>query len=144
MRPPTAHPEDDRFRRDRDFEHVIERHQCTPQRFGLRQCPRETVEEITARAVCLLQPVLDQSDDDVVGHQRSGGHHLLRSESEWRSRGHRSAQHVAGGNLRNSERFRDERGLRAFARARRAQQYQSHVRRVFLWLRENWRVTAKS
>ena len=38
----------------------------------------------------------------------------------WWSLMNRSAEHVAGGNLRNAERSSDELSLSAFARARRA------------------------
>ena len=106
-------------------------------RIGLRNRPRKAVEQIAARAVGLLEPLLDQPDDDLVGHQRSRIHHLLGRDAERRARLDRGAQHVARGYLRDAVRLADERGLRSLSRTRRAEQDQSHVdlRNLNRWAR---------
>ena len=40
-------------------------------RVGLRNGARKAVEQIAVRAIGLLQALLDQADDDVVGNQRA-------------------------------------------------------------------------
>ena len=94
---------------------------------GLAEGAREAVEHVARLAVVLLQAVLDQADDDVVGHEAAGIHDLLGLEAQRGARLHRGAQHVAGRDLRNAELLLDEVGLRTLAGARRSQKNQSHT-----------------
>src|SRR2546423_1275257 len=97
MDAPAAHARDDLFVRNFDPQHVIEIDVGGLHGFGLRDGAREAVEEISLGTIGLPEPLLHQTDDDVIGHQLPGVHHLLRGESERRTRLHRGAQHVAGG-----------------------------------------------
>src|SRR6266571_1444811 len=83
--------------------HVIDATRGRLHALRLRNGARKAVEQIAARAVHLLQALLDQADDDVVGHELPGVHHLLRGDAERGAGLHRGAQHVAGGDLRDAE-----------------------------------------
>src|SRR6266571_3121778 len=126
MHAPAAHPRDDQVVGHIDLEHVVDRHRCRLHALRLRNGARKAVEQIAARAVQVLQALLDEADDDVVGHELPGVHHFLSGDAERGAGLHRGAQHVSGGDLRNAELLPDERGLRALARARRPEKNQSH------------------
>ena len=72
----------------------------------------------------LRQPVADQADDDVVGHQVASRHDLLGLQPELGALAHRRAQHVAGGDVVHLALGHHPRGLSALARARRAHENQ--------------------
>src|SRR5579871_669268 len=101
--PPSADALDDLAVGHVDLYHVIERDPGVLQRIGLRDRAGETIEQIAVGAIGLLQPLLHQADDDVVGHQAAGVHDGLGGDAEGRARLHRRAQHLAGRNLRNAE-----------------------------------------
>ena len=84
MHAAAAHPQNDVLGGHVDFEHIVERHAGRAQRVGLRQRPGKAIEQVTVRAVGLLQPVLDQADDDVVRYQRAAIHHFFRGEPQRR------------------------------------------------------------
>jgi len=72
-------------------------------------------------AICFLDAILDQADDDIVGHQATRVHDLLGRNAQLGARLDCCAQHVTGGNLRNAVLFLDVSSLSAFAGARAAQ-----------------------
>jgi len=80
----------------------------------------------TLRAIGLGDAFLDQADDDVIADQPTRIHDLLGLQTQRRAGLDCSAEHVTRGDLGNVEVLADEGGLGAFARARRAQQNQSH------------------
>src|ERR671931_15883 len=126
MHAAAAHTHDDLVVGHVDLEHAVERHAGALERLRLRDGARKAVEEIAALAVGLLQPLLHETDDDVVGHELPGVHHLLRREAKRRAGLHRGAQHVTGRNLRDAVLLADEVRLRAFAGAGRAEKYHPH------------------
>ncbi len=127
MHAPAAHARDELIVGNIDLEHVIDRHGRGLHGLGLRDGARKAVEQVAALAVVLLQPLLHQPDDDLVGHQLPGVHHLFCRQPEGRPRLDRGAQHVASRDLRDAELVADEGGLRALAGARRAQEDQPHA-----------------
>src|SRR5205823_1849923 len=102
------------------------RHRGGLQGFGLRDGARKAVEQVALRTVALLEALLDQTHDDVVGNELPRVHQLFRRGAERRAGLDRRAQHVSGGDLRDLELGRDLGRLRALARAWRAQQDQTH------------------
>ncbi len=121
MRAAAAHAFDDFLVRHVDFDHVIDVNACLFHGFCLRDCAREPVEQKAILAVGLLDAFLDHADDDFIRHQAACVHELLGLQPQCRPRLDGSAQHVAGGNLRNIKFFLDVGGLGAFARAGGAQ-----------------------
>ena len=130
MHPPAAHALDDGAVGHVDLEHVVEVDAAVLERIGLGQGAGKAVEQEAGGAIGLGDPLLDQADDDVVAHQRAGVHHLLGREAERRAGLDGGAQHVAGGDLRDAVALADHGRLRAFARAGRSQQDESHERRL--------------
>ena len=93
------------------------------ERLRLLERARKAVEQEAARGIGLGQPLADDADDHVVGHELAGVHVLLRREAELGARLQRGAQHVAGRDVRHAEGGRDALGLRAFAGPRRTEQH---------------------
>ena len=85
------------------IDHVVDGHTGVLQRFGLRDGPREAVEQEALGAIGLGDAFLDQGDDDVVGYQAAAVHHAFHLLAERAAGLDCGAQHVAGGDLRNAE-----------------------------------------
>lgn len=100
---------------DGDLDHMVDGHAGVLQRFGLRDGPREAVEQEALGAIGLGDAFLDQGDDDVVGYQAAAVHHAFHLLAERAAGLDCGAQHVAGGDLRNAELLGDEPCLGAFA-----------------------------
>src|SRR5690606_21246040 len=66
-------------------------------------------------------------DDQLVGDQAAAVHDALGLQAELGARLDRSTQHVAGGDLRNTELLGDEAGLSTFAGSGRPQQNYAHL-----------------
>ena len=115
MNATTAHALDNRFVRHIDFQHVIDSDAGFFHRIGLRHRPWETIEQIAVGAIHMLQAILDQADDDVVGYQAASVHHFLRFHTQRRACLDCRAQHIARGDLRDIEFLFDEGGLRALS-----------------------------
>jgi hypothetical protein len=64
-----AHALDDVFLGHRYLDHVIQLDAGVLERVGLRNGAGKAIEQIAIGAVRLLQAILDQPDDDVVGYQ---------------------------------------------------------------------------
>src|SRR5499427_10517234 len=125
---PTAHALDDRGIWDVDLEYIVDGYSRILQGVRMRQGARKAVEQVAPGAIRLFQPFFDLADDDVVGYERAGIHHLFRGHAKRRPSLDRSAQHVARRDLWNTVRLPNIVGLRSFAGAGRAEQYQSHDR----------------
>ena len=89
--------------------------------FSLRQRAREAVEQETVFAVILSNALFHHADDDVVTHQAARVHNLFGFQAQRRAGFDGGAQHIAGGNLRNTESGGNKLRLRAFARTGCAQ-----------------------
>ena len=116
----AAHAVDNHAVRYVDFNHGVQIHACFNHRFGLCQRAREAVKQETVFAVVLRDAFFHHANDDVVAYQAAFVNDFFRFQTQRRACFNRSAEHVAGGNLRNAERSSDELSLSAFARARRA------------------------
>ena len=88
---------------------------------GLGKIAREPIEHVAAGDIRLTEPLADDTDDDLVHHQRAGVHGRLRPEPQGRAASHGRAQQVAGGNLRDPETHHQPLRLGAFARTGRAE-----------------------
>ena len=115
VRAASAHAFDDGGKGDVDFQHVVKLDTRCAHGFGLRNGARKAVEQETVGAVGLRQAFLDQVDDQIVADQPAGGHHGLRLQAQGGAGLDCGTQHVAGGNLRNTEFLANKGGLRAFA-----------------------------
>ena len=73
-------------------------------------------------------PLGDQLDDQLVGHELATLHDVAGLAAELGARGDRGPQHIARGQLDERVRVLEQLGLRAFARAGRAEQDQVHRR----------------
>ena len=71
---------------DVDLHHVVDVHAGLAHGLGLRNGARETVEQKAVGAVRLLDALLYQPDDHIVGHQRAGVHEFLGLQPERRAR----------------------------------------------------------
>ena len=72
------------------------------ERLRLGQRARKAVEQSTARGVGLVQPMGDHVHDDVVGHQITTVHVLLRGAAEGRAPRAVVAQQFAAGDVRHA------------------------------------------
>jgi len=109
-----------------DVHHEIDLDSGAAQCLGLRNGAGKAVEDEAACAIRLRQALLDDADHDVVGDQSAAVDVGSRLQSERRTVLDRGAQHVAGGDLRDSVLLRKEARLRALAGAGHAQKYYSH------------------
>src|SRR5690606_15398285 len=112
---------------DDDFYHVVNHDQRFGQCVGLPNRARETIEQKTLVAIFLNQALLHETNDQLIGDETARIHDRLGFQTQLRARLYSGAQHVAGGNLRNTVALHDELGLRALARAGWAQQNDTHV-----------------
>ena len=118
MHAAAAHAVNNHAVRYIDFNHGIQIHTGFNHSFGLCQCAREAVEQETVFAVVLGNALFDHADNDVVAHQAAFINDFFRFQTQRRACFDRSAEHVAGGNLRNIKSSGDELRLSAFAGAR--------------------------
>jgi hypothetical protein len=79
-----------------------------------------------AAGVGLAQPLGDEPDHHVVGHQRAGVHDALGLAPERRAGRHRLPQHLAGGDLRHAPLAGELARLGALAGAGRPEEDQPH------------------
>ena len=98
------------------------------ERLGLREVAREPVEHEARGGVRRDEPVADQRDGQVVGHELAGREDRLHPASQLRPVRDRGAEHVAGGDVRDAVVGRDPLRLRALAGALRAREREVHPR----------------
>ena len=96
------------------------------ERLGLGDRAGEAVQDEAARGVGLAQPLGDEADHDVVGHQAAAVHDALGLAPERRAGRHRVAQHLAGGDLRHPPLAGELASLGALAGAGGAEEDHAH------------------
>ena len=94
---------------------------------GLLHRAGEAVKDVALLAIRVRQAVLDDADDDFVGHQLALIHVFLGLQTHLRARGDGRAQHVARGDVGGAELLDELGGLRTLAGARGAQQNYVHL-----------------
>ena len=117
---------DDQFVRHVEFQHVINGNTRFFHGVSLRNGAREAVQQETVTAIFLGDTLFHQRDDQLIGHQLAGVHNVFRLLTELRAGFYRRAQHIAGGDLRNTVFLHDELSLSSFTRARSAKQNNTH------------------
>ena len=99
------------------------------ERARLRHSAGKAIEDEAFPGIRFFDALGNDPDDHVVRHKAAAGHNFLRLKADRSTGLNRSAKHITCGELDNAV-FGDEMlGLRSFASPRRAQQYQSHLRR---------------
>src|SRR5690606_14759178 len=93
---------------------------------SLRNGAREAVQQETVTAVFLSNALFNQRDNQFVGHQFACVHDVFRLFTQLGARFNSGAQHVTGGDLRNTVFLHDELSLSSFTRARSAKQNNTH------------------
>ncbi len=78
--------------------------------------------------ILFADPVPDDSDDDLVGHQATGIHDFLGLQADRRLRGNGCPKHVARRELGNAIFGDQARCLCSLPRPRRSDQYEPHRR----------------
>src|SRR5690554_6787243 len=126
MEAAARHAFDDLFVIHSNFHHMVNGNTGITQRFSLRNGARETVKQETVGAVILLDTLLDQVDDDVIRHQTTRFHDVLHLQAQRGTCLDGSTQHVASGNLWNTELFGNEACLGTFTGTGRSQQNHAH------------------
>jgi hypothetical protein len=108
--------------RDVEKDHAVEVLAETAQQrvegLGLGHRAREAVQHVARTGVGPREPLVHQADHDLVGHERALVHEALGLAPERRARGHRLAEHVAGGHLGDAGARGEPPGLGPLARAR--------------------------
>ena len=96
------------------------------ERLGLRQIARKAIEDKAIARIRARNALMNDRQHDLVTHQLPGIHGRLGLPPERGSRGNRLAQHVTGGNLRQSVFFLEQFGLGPLTGARCTKQYDPH------------------
>jgi hypothetical protein len=126
----TAHALDDHLFGHHKVQHRVDLPaqlaQEAVQRLGLGHVPRIAVEHRAPARLRSRERLAHQPQDDLVRHQLPGVHHLPGSKAEGRLSPHGVPQHVAGGDLRNSQRLREHDALGAFTGPRGAKKDHVH------------------
>ena len=117
MNATPRHALDDFFVRNGNFQDEINGNLGIEQGLGLRNRARETVKQEAVLAIVSRQAFFHKADDDVVTHEFALVHDNLGGFAELGSGFHGSAQHVAGGNLRNTELLFNKSRLGSFSRS---------------------------
>src|SRR5690606_3181768 len=116
----------------RDLDYPIQLHALLlehgVQRLCLRDGARETVEDEAGLAVLGVEALGDDSVHNLVGDEIAAVHDFLGRKAHRGLLGNGRAQDIAGRELRDAVGLDKDLGLRALARARRAQEYDSHRR----------------
>ncbi len=106
------------------------------ERLGLRDRPREPVQQEALGGVGLGEPVADDADHDLVRDQGAALHVLLRLEAHRGALGHGRAQHLTGGDVRQREVGHDAFGLGALARTGAAEKDHVALGHLVTYLRK--------
>ena len=122
MNTTTAEASDDGIVRHSDFHHMIKVDACLHHGLGLGYGAGKAVKQETPGTIRLLDTLLYQPDDDIVGHQPARIHHRFGLPAQFSLRLDRRTQHIAGGDLGNTIFLGDELGLGALPGAGSAQQ----------------------
>ncbi len=137
MNTTATHAFDNVFLGHNHFDDKVQRNIRFFQGIRLRNGARKAVEQVAVAAIIFLQAVFDQADNNVVGYQAAGVHDFFGFHTQRRLCFNCCAQHVARGNLGNTEFLGNKRGLRAFASTGWTEQDQSHgntsVKTSYFW-----------
>ena len=117
---PAAHPSNDLLVRDLDGHHCIEADTGLLHGLRLGDGAGHPVQNIAVGTVGLLQTLLDDADDDFIGHQAAGVHVLLGTKARGRTVFDGGAEDVAGGNGGHVELFLENIRLSALPGTRSA------------------------
>ena len=117
---------DDQLVRYRELQNVVNGDAGFFHGVSLRDSAREAVQQETVTAIFLGDTLFHQRDDQLIGHQFAGVHDVFRLFTELGAGFYRGAQHIAGGDLRNTVFLHDELSLSSFTRARSAKQNNTH------------------
>jgi|ADGO01.1.fsa_nt_gi hypothetical protein len=96
---PARKPLDERFTRDVEQQHRIERladlGEQVVERSGLLDVARESIEDESVRGIRSAEPIANEAENDIVGHELPGFHHGLGLQSELGAASNGIAQQVA-------------------------------------------------
>ena len=95
----------------RDLDNVVDNNALIFQGFRLGNGAGKTVQQKTVFAVRLLNPLLNQRNNNIVRYQTTGCHNLFNLFAKLGLGLDRCPKHVTGGNLGNTEAFSNELGL---------------------------------
>ncbi len=93
---------------------------------GLRNRARETIEQVTIKAVGLGESLFHQINDDVIAHKSARIHDLFSFNAQGCTGFHCRAKHVARRDLGDTKLVFNDVGLRSLARARGSQKNNFH------------------
>ena len=97
------------------------------ERLGLRDGAGEAVEHVAAAGrVALVEPLVDDPDHDVVGHEAAGVHDLLGARAELGALLDRGTEHVAGRDVGHHVVTGQAHALGALARTLATEQNHAH------------------
>ena len=116
------------------FQHLVDADAHGLDGLCLRNGAGHAVQNEAVGAVSLCQTLLQDADDDFIGHQRTGVHKALGLQTHLGALLDSSTQDVAGADGRDVQLCADDLGLRAFACAGCAQQDQIHRIASFLFV----------
>ena len=122
----TNNTVNDQLVRHVELEHVVHVDARFFHGISLRNGAWEAVQQETVTAVFLSNALFDQSDNQLVGHQLACVHDVFRLFTQLGARFNSGAQHITGGDLRNTVFLHDELSLSSFTRARSAKQNNTH------------------
>ena len=117
---PSAHAGDDLLIGDLDGDHGVESDTCLLQSLGLGDGAGHAVQNVAVGTVRLLQTLVDDADDDLIGHQLTGIHILLGLQPGGRTVLHSRPQDIAGGDGGDVQLLLDDVCLRALTGTRSA------------------------
>ena len=116
----ATHTSHDLFIGDLDGHHGVEADAGLFHGLGLGDGAGHPVQNVAVGTVGLLQTLLDDADDDFIGHQAAGVHVLLGTKARGRTVFDGGAEDVAGGNGGHIELFLENVSLSALPGTRSA------------------------
>ena len=116
----SGHTGDDGVVGHLDIEDRVDLHAHGVQSLGLGDGPGEAVQDEAVLAVILSQPLFDDADEDLIGHQLAALHVGFGLQAHLRAAPQRFAQHVPRGNGGDVVVLADDLRLGAFPSSRGA------------------------
>ena len=120
--PAAAHALHNRLVADLQGDHAVEDDPGLLQGLGLGDGAGHAVQNVTLGTVRLFQPLGNDADDDLIGHQLPRVHEGLGLQARGSAVLHGGAEDVAGGDGGNIQLFTQDVGLCSLSGARGAQQ----------------------
>ena len=128
----AAHALHDHIVLDLQLQHLVDADAHSLNGLGLGNGAGHAVQDEAVGAVGLCQTLLQDADDDLIGHQCAGVHEALCLQAHLGAILHGSTQDVAGADGGDVQLCADDLGLRALTGTRCAQQDQIHRIAPFL------------